>query len=318
MMNARLFAAFARVSLGALIVVVLDSGLVSAIIVAKIQEQTDSAWKAATLRVIDRQLGKSELKETDRLELRSQKRWLTRWNPGTLSESANPKNASEVPTKRSEAMLNSSLINRLREIEKTGTGMAEQDKFARMSEFATDHPNDFGLQQALIHWADNDPKRRKQFLDQIESLTLQLSNQIAQQLNSKPPKSAEMEALNNVLHFMLYRHVRCLAYRELPDVVAKKPIDDQKVHDEKIDSAFEKLVREAGAGRPEFILIEIRMLRRAKKFGQALERLEAYGASISSRWYLKKRRDLLKELGWDPPWKIAAGIYSRKFPDAGD
>jgi hypothetical protein len=106
-----------------------------------------------------------------------------------------------------------------------------------------------------------------------------------------------------------------LAYRELPDVVRQTPIDDPERLNQEIESAYQDLIARVGTGRSEFILLEIRMLRRAKFYGQALALVEKYGSVIQPRWYLKKRRDLLKELQWDFPSAEAAKIYANEFPD---
>ena len=113
----------------------------------------------------------------------------------------------------------------------------------------------------------------------------------------------------------MYRRGRALAYRELPDVVKQEPIDNPEQLNQEIIAVYRDLIAFAGEGRPEFILLEIRILRRSKSFGNALCLLEKYGSVIKPQWYLKKRRDLLKELEWEIPYAEAAKIYANEFPE---
>ena len=108
---------------------------------------------------------------------------------------------------------------------------------------------------------------------------------------------------------------RALAYQELPEVVAEKPIADPQQHETDLIIAYNQLVDLFGRGRPEFILLEIRMLRRDHWYGQALRLLEKYGDLIEPQWFLEKRRDLLLEMGWSAPAKEAAQVYATAFPN---
>ncbi|RMF45334.1 MAG: hypothetical protein D6753_00375, partial [Planctomycetota bacterium] len=106
-----------------------------------------------------------------------------------------------------------------------------------------------------------------------------------------------------------------LAYRELADVVAARPIADPDAHDARLRRTWERLVQTIGRPRPEFVLLEIRMLRRDGQFGQALELLEEFGAAVDRKWLLKKRRDLLRELEWQPAAREAAVVFAAQYPE---
>ena len=100
-----------------------------------------------------------------------------------------------------------------------------------------------------------------------------------------------------------------MAYRELPVVRERWPISNPDHYQEQLAAVYQRLTNQTNRSRPEFILLEDRMLRRSGKKGRALELLEANRQSIEPKWYLKKRRDLLQELGWEPAYQEAARLY---------
>lgn len=87
------------------------------------------------------------------------------------------------------------------------------------------------------------------------------------------------------------------------------PISDRARYEAQLSAAYQRLLHQTKTVRPEFILLEDRMLRRSGKKGRALELLEANQEWIEPKWYLKKRRDLLLELGWELPHKEADRLY---------
>ena len=52
------------------------------------------------------------------------------------------------------------------------------------------------------------------------------------------------------------------------------------------------------------------MKRRDGRWGEALMLLERFRWAIDSKWYLKKRRDILEQLGWEPAYRQAADAYA--------
>lgn len=276
------------------------------------------AWKTKQFQRLKAKIAEAT-NATDRKELTAQKDWLSNWQPGRMSPTPLTPKKEDTREKRSEPILKTPHVEKLHAIIDQSE-KSDRAKFLELDKLASRFPKDIGLKLAFLHWMDDDSTRRKQFLDEIEQLIarleahfrLSVADRKSQPVyTDKPPANRERQ----IYEFILYRRVRALAYRELPDVVAKEPIVDQAALNEKLEAAFESLIEIAGSGRPEFILIEVRMHRRAKRFGMALSLLEKYGHSISPKWYLKKRRDLLKELHWIPPWREAAEIYESRYPE---
>jgi len=148
---------------------------------------------------------------------------------------------------------------------------------------------------------------RKEKLREIIASAKRFEKELSEQL---PPRLRQFPAPTAwTLAYARYRLGRALAYRELPSVRERWPISDPDHYQEQLLTAYQRLLDQTKQVRPEFILLEDRILRRSGKKGRALELLEAYRESIEPKWYLKKRRDLLKELGWEPPYKEAARIY---------
>ncbi len=127
--------------------------------------------------------------------------------------------------------------------------------------------------------------------------------------SSKTEAGVEVDTLRWTLAHTRYRRARAIAYRELPDVLETTPIENPRRHERELRLAQRRLSKTFPEPRPEFVLLEVRMLRRDGQHGQALERLERFVWAIDRKWYLKKRRDLLDELGWELPHREAAAIY---------
>ena len=281
---------------------------------ATVQLEPAVKWKASLLAEIDRQiLDNSDNSSDDHSELKLQKEWLTLWSPGQMS--ATPKRSNELLTVTKEPILKSNISTEVRKrINSHQNGKpydpAVTDKNSHIAMLESEilkHPNDLALQQLHLHLLDNNPATRKQFLDTVENSAVRLIKSLKEKRDG--------DEYNLAIEFAMYRRARALAYRELPDVVQRQPIEDSQALDRKIRTAHQDLTSIVGKDRPEFILLEIRMLKRDKKFGSALSLLEKYGSTIQQKWYLKKRRDLLKELGWDFPFSEAAKIYAIKFPE---
>ena len=270
------------------------------------QDTAANQWKTTQLEELDQRLDSGTAKNTQRRELESRKAWLTKWTPGKMD--ADARENSSLPKVRTEPILNSIPATELQKELMAVQGSGEENTVIRIFEKAiANHPNDIGTQQLHLSWIDH-PLRRKSFLNEIEVST----NRLLKLLETQDRLAPEIQLARQ---FTLYRRGRALAYRELPDVVKHTPITDPKRLDDAIRSAYEELISSSGSGRPEFVLLEIRVLRRDEKFGTALCMLEKFGSVIKPKWYLKKRRDLLKELQWEFPHDEAAAIYASKFPE---
>ena len=267
------------------------------------------AWKSAQLASIQSQL-KSVKGSSLEPELQSQRRWLTAWQPAGMSKAPlwePPKAlAAQEPWKEPELDPSgkaSELRKRLLGKEAKPT-KADTDALERAINAS---PEDLGLRQLYLHWIDQ-YKFRKLYQDDIRNAAQALIDLIAKR---GVPKTGETATkLVTARRFALYRKVRAIAYRDLPEVTGNRPIKSPKEYDKLLRGAFADLIADAGRGRQEFILIEIRMLRRDALLGSALALLEDYGSVLEPKWLLKKRRDILGELGWSFPGSEAAKLYA--------
>ena len=270
-------------------------------------QKTDAAanWKISHLAELAQQFAVETTGETEHEELRARRAWLENWEIGSMPTES--RKHSQLPNLRTEPILNSNLAAEFRKRLNWENTERDESEFLNLERIRDQHPDDIGLQQLHLHWMDF-PIRRKSYLEQIDESALRLI---------KTLEANKVSVLTNQLaiEFTMYRRGRALAYRELPDVVKQTPIKDPQRLNKEILSAYEDLIASAGKGRSEFILLEIRILRRAKSFGKALALVEQYGSLIKPQWYLKKRRDLLREIDWEFPYAEAAKIYANEFPD---
>lgn len=266
----------------------------------------DAKWRESQITSLKLQLREQKAgKLAD--ELSAQVKWLERWQPDSLTvEPTWPR------TERIKVMVEPTLDpNRLaRGLRSRLLGPDAKPSVRdtkNLESLLAKHPDDIGVRQLHLHWLDQ-LQYRKQYADEIVVSATRFFGLLEETRASEERKLAQA--------FAIYRKGRALAYRELPDVVSKRPIEDEHAHELALLGAFAQLNELVGQGRPEFILLEIRMLRRDKWHGRALELLEKYGSIISPKWYLKKRRDLLRDLAWDKPAAEAATVYRIEFPDA--
>ena len=134
---------------------------------------------------------------------------------------------------------------------------------------------------------------------------------LVETLESVPAGAEELrKPLRWSLAHARYRRARALAYRELPEVLESMPIEDDAQYERQLREAHQRLRRTFDEPQKEFVLLEVRMLRRQGNRGQALQKLERFRSVIEPKWYLKKRRDLLEELQWEPAYAEAAQRYS--------
>lgn len=243
-----------------------------------------TAWKHDQLSELDRQLTDAS-DQAMATELRARKAWLQAWQPGRMDRlDAFEPRQQEL---RSEPNV---------------TGLREQVPEAAEP----------ALQRAI------ELQQRLRRLDAVdvrkENLhkTVAVSEQLVDALQSIPGDALNDEARGTrtwAIAFTRYRQARALGYQELPDVVQRQPIDDPEALDRRLRQVHAELQSLFDESQPEFVLLDVRMLRRDENYGMALQLLERHRATILGKWYLKKRRDLLEELGWVPPWKEAAAIY---------
>ena len=244
--------------------------------------ESAEAWRQRRLSELSQRLSE-QTTASGRQEIAARRKWLTDWHPGQM------KGISSASSKR-DSLHAEPLLSQLPK----PTGFAANE-WARAID----------LQTRLL--AIDTRERRKENLKQTIPLAAKLNNLLSLNLSS------EMQTLETAagwsLAFTRYRLTRALAYRELPDVIDRWPIEDKQRYETRLQDAYQELVELTKQKRREFILIDDRMLRRAGARGRALALLEANRDYIDAKWYLKKRRDLLKELGWDAPYQEAAPFY---------
>ena len=240
------------------------------------------SWKSQQLEKIAARIQNAP-SDGDRLEYLARQMWLQHWKPGQMS--------SVPSTSRAE----SALVDEpsLKEL-KTPSGI-ESRIWQRMVSI-----------QTKLFRIDTDDDRKENLREIIvtaRKLDQLMSDRLPAELQELPAPTAW------ALAYTRYRVGRALAYRELPSVQDQWPISNPGQYEERLMTAYQRLLDQTQRVRPEFILLEDRILRRSGQKGRALQLLESHQGVIEAKWYLKKRRDLLEELGWEPPHQEAARIY---------
>ncbi len=261
---------------------------------------TSAQWKSTQLDLIGQQLADQSVKGVLRKELESQKLWLSQWNSGQLK--AGPWIKQKENKQR--------LVEPTVDPEKKAAGLREKLFGKKVKPTAADtqalqklleqNPEDIGIQQLYLHWID-----QKQYRDDYAEKIVATASKLAIEL-AKVEK--QTEDLRNARAYCYYRAARALAHMESPELQAKQPIKDLAAHEAQLLGLYNQLGELVGHDRPEFILLEIRMLRRDHWNGQALMLLEEHAEILETQWYLQHRRDLLNDLGWTPPAKEAETI----------
>ncbi|TWU40198.1 hypothetical protein Q31b_35430 [Novipirellula aureliae] len=240
------------------------------------------SWRNQKLKEIATKIQDAQSSE-DRLEYVARRSWLQQWEPGQMLSA--PTQAPAEPALVEEPSLG----------ELEGPPGIEPQVWQRMISSQTE-----------LLAIDTDDSRKENLRRIIAS-----ASQLEEWLSNKlPVESQQLPAPTAwVLAFTRYRLGRALAYRELPSVRERWPISEPVQYQKRLLEAYQRLLDQTKGVRPEFILLEDRILRRSSKRGRALELLESHQGVIQAKWYLKKRRDLLEELGWQPPYQEAARIY---------
>ncbi len=131
---------------------------------------------------------------------------------------------------------------------------------------------------------------------------------------TKARKSAEKKKA--LLIDTLYRKGRALGYMELPEVVAKNPIKDQKAHDKEFEATYKALSKWVDPTGSDYFLLHIRRAARKQQLGESLKWLNKYSSgSAPNYWYLEKRRKLYEALGWDHLADNAWQLRTSHFPN---
>lgn len=273
------------------------------------QGNTQLKWRESQLAVLQQQLAETQVSAELKPELEAQLKWLRAWQPGKLTaqslwEGQPEKRLWQEPTvdPRDKA---SPLRKRL--FGEQARPSVEDTR--ELQKLLAENENDVGIRQLHLHWLDQQQYRKVYPLEIAEAAAkvIALLDGI-----SKPDQDVKLARI-----FCLYRRGRALAYRELPDVLQKQPLSPEQIEQNRAEmvGAYRQLKAAVPEFRPEFILLDIRMLRQDHWNGQALVLLEDFSGQLNQQWYLKKRRDILNDLGWAGPAKEAAQTYAAVYPE---
>jgi len=271
-------------------------------------------WRKAQLTQIDTQLNDETTKAELKLELAAQKEWLTNYSTDKLSPQPSK------PVEKSPAAIEDPVLDPVLDPGKKAESIRKKLFGAKSKPTAVDteklrvalekSPSDIGLRQLQLHWLDQ-PQYREDYPVEIADAASRLRGLL------ESDKKIDPAAKKDALAMTLYRQARALGFRLDLDLEKKKPLE--KVDREKVNSelvgAYTQIISLVGPGHPEFVLLEIRMLRRDNWFGRALQLLERNGSTIEPRWYLEKRRDLLRGLDWTAPAAQAQVMFAVAFPE---
>ena len=205
---------------------------------------------------------------------------------------------------------------------------ADDSQFNRLAErILKERPEHLPVLVALLHRLDQ-TSNRKQHLPRVvaaaDTVIAQLHpKELAAHFgtNVNPGDTdavrlrKEMNDRKAILIDTLYRKGRALGYMELPDVIAKHPINNQQAHDKAFAENFAELARWVDTTGREYVLLHIRRERRKERYGNALQLLNKYiPTSESNYWYIKKRRDIYEKLGWTHCWEQEKRRLLIQFP----
>lgn len=189
---------------------------------------------------------------------------------------------------------------------------ADRALFDKLAEdLLKETPNDLTVLVSKLRKLDGSAKRDNNLEEVIaaaDAVLAQLNaNDIAVALALKPAngdaegakKRKHAENLKPLLIDTLYRKGRAVGHQELPEVLAKKPIADQKAHDEVFEKTFADLQRWVDTTDETYFLLHMRRASKQGRYGESLQLLDRhFSKSSPNYWHLEKRRELFEKLNW--------------------
>lgn len=266
-------------------------------------------WRNSQLAVLHQQLSDPKLNGELKAELQSQIKWLNAWKPGTLTNE--PLWATKVVSKLlvEPNVDPTGKAGKLRERLFGENAKPTAEDTADLQKLLIQHDNDLGVRQLHLHWLDQAQYRQlyPQEIADSSAKVLALLDAVA-----KPDQKIALARV-----FCLYRRGRALVYRELPEVLAKKPMTKEEVekHETELVGVYRHFKTLVPEERPEFVLLDIRMLRHDRWNGRALALMEDFGSQLNKQFFLRTRLDILRDLGWEGPAKEATDIFAAAFPE---
>jgi len=246
---------------------------------------------------------------------------------GRKRSSADSSSTADMPTEGSlSARIRKLKLAELQRFAEQGKLTARFKKLTQ--ELLTQNPDDLDVLVARLKCLDH-VKYRKQRLPEIVKAadavlqridTEQLARHYGRNVNSEDSQAVsfrkKMDRRKAILTDTLYRKGRALGYMELPDVIAKYPIDDPEAHDKAFEANFAELRQWVDTTKKKWVLLHVRRERRKSRYGTALKLLNKHiPNSEPTYWYIKKRRDIYEKLGWTHVWEYEKRWLLRKFPD---
>ena len=242
---------------GFFLVVVLQASLASGQLSVLSKGNPAVEWRKAQLAQIEIQLADSTTPAELKLELAAQKQWLSDY--ASVKLSPQPPQTSE----KSPAVIDEPILDPEKKafaIRKKLFGLNAKPKTEDTEQLRAAlerTPSDIGLRQLQLHWLDQ-PQYREEYPAEIADAANRLRGLL--ESNKQPDPAKQETAIANTL----YRQARALGYRLDLDSEGKKSFEkgDREVVDSQLGSVYTQLINLVGLGRPEFALLEIRMLRR--------------------------------------------------------
>lgn len=189
-------------------------------------------------------------------------------------------------------------------------------------------PNDLTVLVSKLRKLDASPKRDDNLEEVIaaaDAVLAQLNaNDIASAFafrvtegdSAAAKKRKQAETHKALLIDTLYRKARAVGHQELPEVLAKKPIADQKAHDELFEKTFIDLRRWVDTTEPSYFLLHMRRSSKKGNYGESLQLLDRhFSKSTPNYWHLEKRRELFGKLGWKSLEAAALRSRMTAFPN---
>lgn len=264
-------------------------------------------WHDAQIALVAEQLADPSIQGDLREELQAQLKWLSHWKSGGLTAEPlwvpNPraKAISEpiVDPENRAAQLRERLLGR-----NAKPTVRDTESLERLLAESSD---DVGIRQLQLHWLDQ-RQYRAAYSNEIAEVALR----VAGMLEALRPQSDEVILARA---FCLYRRGRALISQELPESLKRTQIVDPQKHASDLLGTYAQLNALIKPGQPEFVLLDIAMLRRDHWNGKALALLESNGQFVDSRWFLQQRVALLRDLGWDSAREEATQVLAVAFPE---
>lgn len=202
----------------------------------------------------------------------------------------------------------------------------KRDAFDRTYDaLIAEYPEEPFLLQLRLHWLDQE-KVRKERLDEVvaaadsllaaidqpalrerladRALGTQAGNENREQTDWQ--KAAVIDAL--------YRKGRAIGYRELPEVIAVRPIEDPAALDRAFRENLAELGRWTNLESESVYLLKLRDLRRDEKFGAGAKLLQQRATDEAGFWPAWKRFEIYDSLGWTAEREMARSDLLERFP----